>query len=267
MSFENIGNKENLPDRVVRIITESILSGEWSPGDLMPTEPELAGEFGVSRSVIRDAVRMLIARGLVVVRHGKGMYVSQSQNPAFSDAVLLALRRDKASAWDTEQFHALVFPEIFALAAENSTESEKEEIVGLAEAYIGHMSFYIHREEDEESAGILSESFNDMMIKVITASKNKVFILLGQTFLDIRSPRSVECDDDSDEDALLEHITGDIMDLARSVQSGDPDTARKTFKRVFSFNKEFEAILRKTPVTQQARIKTGHLTSLEEEQN
>jgi GntR family transcriptional regulator, transcriptional repressor for pyruvate dehydrogenase complex len=259
MAFKNIGQKENLPEKVVRIITESILSEEWAPGDIMPTEPELAGEFGVSRSVIRDAVRMLIARGLVVVRHGKGMYVSQSQNPAFSDAVLLALRRNKATAWDTEQFHALVFPEIFALAAENSTESEKNEILRLAEVYLKHMSYYIHKEEDEESARILSGSFNDMMMKVITASKNKVFILLGQTFLDIRSPRYVECDDDSDEDALLEHITGDIRDLAKSVQSGDPGAARNTFKRVFSFNKEFETILKNTAVTQQPRIKPGHL--------
>jgi GntR family transcriptional regulator, transcriptional repressor for pyruvate dehydrogenase complex len=60
---------------VVSQITRQIVSGQLGPGSLLPVEPELAERFGVSRTVIREAVRVLVSRGLVAVRHGSGMRV------------------------------------------------------------------------------------------------------------------------------------------------------------------------------------------------
>ncbi len=57
-----------LSDRVVAEIERLILSGELREGEKLPTEAELCQAFGVSRSVIRDAVRTLSARGLVHVQ-------------------------------------------------------------------------------------------------------------------------------------------------------------------------------------------------------
>ena len=57
--------RETLADRVSADITERILTQELVGGAALPTEPELAESYGVSRSVIRDATRLLAARGLV----------------------------------------------------------------------------------------------------------------------------------------------------------------------------------------------------------
>jgi DNA-binding FadR family transcriptional regulator len=54
-----------------------IVYGELPPGTALPTEPELAQRFSVSRHVVREAVRMLAAKGLVQARHGSGVWVTQ----------------------------------------------------------------------------------------------------------------------------------------------------------------------------------------------
>ena len=98
----------------------------------MPTEPELAGAFGVSRAVIRDATRMLAARGLVQAQHGRGVFVTESQTDAFGEALLLALRRSDASVWDVEQFEQMVFPEVCALASVAASDADLAKIRSLA---------------------------------------------------------------------------------------------------------------------------------------
>ncbi len=63
------------PQRVVDGIAERIGNGLLSPGDRVPTEPELMREFGVSRTVVREAMSRLQASGLVATRQGVGTFV------------------------------------------------------------------------------------------------------------------------------------------------------------------------------------------------
>jgi len=65
----------SLSQRVVDGVTARIRSGELTPGAKVPPEPALMREFGVSRSVVREAVSRLQANGLVRTRHGVGSFV------------------------------------------------------------------------------------------------------------------------------------------------------------------------------------------------
>jgi DNA-binding FadR family transcriptional regulator len=65
-----------LHEQVVRALVRQIVSGAHPPGTALTTEPELVNRFGVSRTVVREAVRVLAAKGLVAVRHGSGMWVA-----------------------------------------------------------------------------------------------------------------------------------------------------------------------------------------------
>ena len=64
-----------LSDRIANELETRILNGAIHAGDQLPTEGELADLFGVSRTVIRDAVRGLTARGILDVRAGRGTTV------------------------------------------------------------------------------------------------------------------------------------------------------------------------------------------------
>jgi DNA-binding FadR family transcriptional regulator len=63
------------PQRVVDSVMARIRSGELGPGNRVPPEPELMREFGVSRSVVREAMSRLQASGLVETRQGAGTFV------------------------------------------------------------------------------------------------------------------------------------------------------------------------------------------------
>ena len=61
---------------VKRRILERLAAGEWRPGDRLPTEPELAGRFGVALSTVRAGLADLSSAGIVVKRQGKGNFVA-----------------------------------------------------------------------------------------------------------------------------------------------------------------------------------------------
>lgn len=66
-----------LYSQVKNLLIERIGSGAWKPGDMIPSEFQLAAEFGVSQGTVRKALVELEQRKLVVRRQGRGTYVAQ----------------------------------------------------------------------------------------------------------------------------------------------------------------------------------------------
>jgi GntR family transcriptional regulator, glc operon transcriptional activator len=65
-----------LTEQVVRYFSDLISEREWPPGTTLPPEPDLARQLGVSRTVIREGIRVLASRGMLVVRQGRGTSVA-----------------------------------------------------------------------------------------------------------------------------------------------------------------------------------------------
>jgi len=65
-----------LYQQIKALITQSLQSGEWKPGELMPSEVELAARFKVSQGTVRKAIDELAAENLVLRRQGKGTFVA-----------------------------------------------------------------------------------------------------------------------------------------------------------------------------------------------
>ena len=63
------------------LITHSLESGEWGPGDVIPSESELAVRFGVSQGTVRKAIDEMAAENLLVRRQGKGTFVATHTDP------------------------------------------------------------------------------------------------------------------------------------------------------------------------------------------
>jgi GntR family transcriptional repressor for pyruvate dehydrogenase complex len=73
--FPTVGAKNSLVDRVVEAIREQITQGGIKPGEMLPPERELCDQLGVSRTALREAVRMLASKGLLETRPGVGTFV------------------------------------------------------------------------------------------------------------------------------------------------------------------------------------------------
>jgi DNA-binding FadR family transcriptional regulator len=67
---------------LVEALGERIRDGVMAPGDKLPTEAEVMAEFGVSRTVVREAISKLQASGLVQTRHGIGTFVAEPSDAA-----------------------------------------------------------------------------------------------------------------------------------------------------------------------------------------
>lgn len=111
-------------DRVAGELGRRILVGELEAGDPIPTEHELCEMFGVSRSVIRDALGRLVARGLVSVRQGHGTTVAETNDTAFALAALALLARSGATVGEVIDARATLETAVIPLAAETGTDED-----------------------------------------------------------------------------------------------------------------------------------------------
>lgn len=124
--------KRNLFAHVVEDLGTRIIKGDLRPGDPFPIEADLGREFGASRSVIREAVKSLAARGLIESKTRTGIRVMPPTHWNLLDPEVLSWR---FSAMPPVQFYGELFeirlmiePEAAALAAERAHASDIAEI-------------------------------------------------------------------------------------------------------------------------------------------
>jgi DNA-binding FadR family transcriptional regulator len=116
----------NLSDQIAWDLQSKIVSGELRPGDRLPTESELGDLYGVSRSVIRDSVRLLVARGLVSVRQRNGIVVTEPSAKAFGDMLVVLLMRSEIRVRDLLSARAALDIALAPLAAARGRDTDWE---------------------------------------------------------------------------------------------------------------------------------------------
>ena len=81
-----------LYEQTVKQIEESILKGELKPGDQLPAERDLAQQFGVSRTAVREAVKTLREKGLVESYSGRGTFITNGTSQAIKQSLDFMMR-------------------------------------------------------------------------------------------------------------------------------------------------------------------------------
>ena len=257
--FSKPVKKQTLPEQMVETIKELILSGELEAGDTLPTEPELCEQFGVSRAVVRDATRILMALGLVEVKHGSGVYVTESQSAAFGEALLIALRRSGASAWDAEHFQQIMIPELIALASTTATDEEIAEIREHIQAYRQILiEFHTRRFEGIPALPAETQAFREgsqnIMRAIFKASHNHVFQQLAQPLLNLRNLRTWQTDENDTPESLTELEMLHFNGLVDAIASRDPDMAREQVRLLMSLPPVAVEAMKQTPIGEQPQI-------------
>ncbi len=86
-------NKEHLYEQVANLLEQQILSGH-ADGERLPSEQALAERYGVSRTIVREAFKLLKERGLIDSRTGSGAYVTRPEAQNLSDVMARIIRCD-----------------------------------------------------------------------------------------------------------------------------------------------------------------------------
>ena len=104
---------ESVADDIRTMIT---IEKRFCPGDKIPNENELSRELDVSRTTLREAVRILITNGVLEIRRGLGTYVREEKE-TYAGMALGSLTDTKAGARDLYEMRLIFKPEAAALAA------------------------------------------------------------------------------------------------------------------------------------------------------
>ena len=121
----------SLRDRAVDVLEQRILDGSFAAGGRLPTEFELGQRLGVSRTVVRDALRVLEARGLIEVKRGSGTRVRATTADAYMNAAATLLIRSDLTIGDLLDARAALESQ-FALLATRNREREDVERMSAA---------------------------------------------------------------------------------------------------------------------------------------
>src|SRR6202171_1701992 len=72
-----------LYEQIKILLTQSLVAGEWKPGEAIPSEIELAARFRVSQGTVRKAIDELASENILLRRQGKGTFVASHNEPAY----------------------------------------------------------------------------------------------------------------------------------------------------------------------------------------
>jgi DNA-binding FadR family transcriptional regulator len=254
--FSKTIRKKTLAEQVADSIRTAIVAGEWQEGDALPTEPELCKQFGVSRAVIRDATRLLIALGLVEVRQGAGAFVTPARNSAFGDALVLALQRTDATAWDAEEFEQTLLPAAVALAAQKATD---EEIAGIRAALADYLEYHGDYAREwgvapahtapEPATERLGQLYIALMESLLAATQNHVLMLLARPLSRLHGLRHWEVPGLTVE-KIVATERAVFTRIVDAVAARDPEAARAAVVAIQQLPDEAVSAMQETPIGQ-----------------
>jgi GntR family transcriptional repressor for pyruvate dehydrogenase complex len=131
-------SRQRLSEQVADQLREMVFSHQLRPGDRLPSERELAEHLGISRAIVREAVKLLEQQGLLSVEVGRGTFVTQVEPEDFIHALkLLMTQSTDESAFDhVYEIRCMIEIESARRAAERATDADISALERHLEAMI-----------------------------------------------------------------------------------------------------------------------------------
>lgn len=164
-------SRATLPQEIVKALTDLIMRRVWKPGDLIPSEKELAIRFQVGRSTIREAVKSLVVLGVLEARAGEGSFVREPTSELLSGAFRWGLLLSEGNLDHLVEVRVLVEVECVRRAAENRTDA----LVAVLRASTEEM-----RAEPMDHNAFM-EADTRFHLAVAHAARNPIFENIGST--------------------------------------------------------------------------------------
>lgn len=208
------GRTASVTEEAIDKIRERIVSGDWSPGERLPKESELAAQLGLSRNSLREAVRALSQLRVLEVRQGDGTYVSSLEpdllleSTGFVSHLLLG-----ETAIDLYEVRRILEAAAAGLAAARIDDDEKKELLRSLERMHAAQGVEELVEADVAFHAVIAKAAGNSVLTSLLAS-------LSTRTLRVRLWHGRAADDALDE-TREEHRR-----IYEAVIAGDPELAR-----------------------------------------
>jgi DNA-binding FadR family transcriptional regulator len=227
----------NLVLRVSKILRQSIQSGEFKPGERLPSEAKLTQEYGVSRTVVREAIAALRSDGLVEARQGAGVFVLDAPQPEIMPFQNLNYERI-SSVIELLELRTGVEVEAAGLAALRHSPQQEEKIIDCHRQILA----CLERGEPTTAADFA------LHLAIADAANNPRFreflSMIGSGVIPRAALQTGQDASSGDYIAKLHEEHGAIID---AISNGDEDGAREAMRRHLKGSQaRYRAILRRS---------------------
>jgi GntR family transcriptional regulator, transcriptional repressor for pyruvate dehydrogenase complex len=205
-------------EQLAGLLRERITSGDLRVGDRLPSESALASQAGVSRSTVREALRILEQGGLVERASPRIMVVAdRSGDPGFRE-LQLALRQHNVTFHHLHEAMMVLDPELTRFAAIRADRSDIKELnlaLAAQEEHLGHLAEWSR----------LDVEFHSMLADI---SANPALIIAREPVSQVLIPALYRFMDTRD---MAEHATKYHRRIVEEIEVRDPDTAAAVMRR------------------------------------
>lgn len=231
MALHPARRARNLTQNVVAALSERIRHGEFHVGEKLPTESEFMESFGVSRTVIREAMSRLQAAGLVETRHGIGTFLLEPHNEQHlrlqNESILTML-----DVMAILELRIGLETEAAGLAALRRTEAQVQQLRGILDEFAEHVK------QKTGNAVVADVAFH---LLVARATGNRYFYDILKQLGEVIIPRaridSAAMAED-DPHRYLERVHREHEDIYSAIVRKDPDAARAAMRTHLSNSRE-----------------------------
>lgn len=209
---------ERLYEQIVQQIEQRILAGELKVGDQLPSERELAEQFGVSRTAVREAIKTLREKGLVEILVGRGTFIANGTTDAVRNTLNLLMKFDSTNGYiNLVEVREIIEPEIAAMAATRITD---EYIAAMQEA-MDKMEASIDDVEEFVEADL------DFHLALAEATQNPIIPALLDPIIDLMREQRILI---TLVKGVAEHGQYNHKIIIDAVKRRDPDAAREAMR-------------------------------------
>ena len=153
-------------------LEQLILDGDYKPGQKIPSERKLTERLGVSRSLVREALKELQGRGVIKTQHGKGSFVSDILPVVADESVLMRLFQDHSrTLYDLLEVREQLEGQAAKLAAERGTEQDFYQITKAMQALEASDALVNASLDHDFHRAIAEASHNPVLIHVLNSLK------------------------------------------------------------------------------------------------
>ncbi|MDQ0215002.1 DNA-binding FadR family transcriptional regulator [Oikeobacillus pervagus] len=217
---------------IVDQLKEHFLNGDMKQGDKLPTERELASQFKVSRTSVREALRKLEMKGIIETRQGSGSFIKSIEFQSFGEELSSAIvNTERKLVYEMLELRRVLEMECAYLASHRATSKDLEKIRQALEDMV--------IAKNDVELGLKADV--NFHINIVSASNNTIFLTLIQTLNgqlqdNIRATRMQRFSNpERIEDTIDEH-----KQIYLAIASGNGELAKNLMENhILQIRKEF----------------------------
>jgi len=227
-SIEPLEREQRLYERVVGKVLELISSGEWKSGYRLPSERELSEAFGVSRTVVREAVKALEARGVLESATGSGISVRRADFNIVSQSLQTYMQLANRDDFEIRlnEVRRVLEVEMVVLAASRVTPEQRTQLRQICK----------QMREGQNTAKQMAELDFRLHITLAEATQNDLFKVLLAPLIDQLHNHIILTWEDFPRP--VEQVFDQHEAIVSAVENGDADAARQAMMKHLMFSRQ-----------------------------